>query len=156
MVNRPAASAQIYTLANAPAKAQPNSQMINSIPFAIANFSFTDVKPAQAADFAKPAAHIVARTFDGLLVTLDVIQQGSDSWTRISASTAPGAKPDIAQQASAINARADGFAFKLPAEKASALLVDQAKILTPPPPGQQGMPPGMMGMPPGMMGGATP
>ncbi len=154
MVNRASASAQIYALANAPAKAQPNSRMINSIPFAIANFTFTDVEPLAPADFAKPQAHIVARTFDGLLVTLDLIQQGNDTWARLSASTVPGAKPDVAQQASALNARANGFAFKLPAEKASGLLVNQAQILTPPPPppGQPGMPQ----LPPGMMGGMTP
>ncbi len=152
-VHRNSASDQIYTLAAAP-KGPPNSQMINSIPFAIANFTFSDVKVANPADFAK-AAHAIARTFDGLLVSFDLIQQGSDYWTRLSASTAPGAKPEIAQQASAINARAGGFAFKLPAEKGNALMVDLPKIMTPPPaPPQQ---PGLQGMPPQFMGsGMTP
>jgi hypothetical protein len=152
-VHRSSPSEQIYTLAVTP-KGASNSQMINSIPFSIANFSFSDVKPVNPADFAK-AAHAIARTFDGLLVSFDLIQQGSDVWTRISASTAPGAKPEIAQQASAINARAGGFAFKLPAEKGNALLVDLPKIMTPPPaPPQQ---PGMPGMPPQFMGsGMTP
>lgn len=144
-VHRSSPSEQIYTLAVTP-KSAPNSQMINSIPFSIANFSFSDVKQANPADFAK-AAHAIARTFDGLLVSFDLNQQGSDVWTRISASTAPGAKPEIAQQASAINARAGGFEFKLPAEKGNALLVDLPKIMTPPPaPLQQpGMPPQFMG-----------
>jgi hypothetical protein len=143
-VSRPNASAQIYTLARTP-KGAPNSQMINSIPFSIANFSFSDVKPVNAADFAKPAK-AVARTFDGLLVSFEFSQQGADVWTRFTASTAPGAKPEIAQQADAINARAAGFEFKLPAEKGNALTVDLAKIMTPPPkPPQQGMPPQFMG-----------
>jgi hypothetical protein len=161
MVRRDSASQQIYTLANAPAPgkgAQPNSQMVNSIPFSIANFSFSDVKPVNAADFAKPA-HATARTFDGLLITFDLAQMGSDVWTRFSASTAPGAKPEIAQQADAINAKASGFEFKLPSEKGNALTVDLEKIMTQPkpPPGQgmPGMPAGMPAdMPPGMMGGA--
>lgn len=155
-VSRASPSEQIYLLANAPKKGPaPNSQMVNSIPFAIANFSFTDVKPIVAADFAKPASHIVARTFDGLLVTLDVIQQGADSWVKLSGSTAPGAKPDIVQQASDLNARAAGFAFKLPAEKATSLLTDLAKIMTPPPPPPRQ--PGMPDLPPGMVPGmATP
>jgi hypothetical protein len=148
MVNRPSASAQIYTLTNAPKNGAPNSRTVNSIPFAIANFSFTDVRPAAPADFAK-ASHAIGRTFDGLLVTFDLIQQGTDIWTRLSASTAPGAKPEIAQQASAINARAAGFAFNMPPEKGSALLVDLATIMTPPPapPNPQGMPPQFMGTP---------
>jgi hypothetical protein len=145
-ISRANPSVQIYTLAKAPPKSTPNSQMINSFPFAIANFSFTDVRPAVPADFAQ-ATHVIGRTFDGLLVTFDVIAQGGDIWTRLSASTAPGAKPAIAQQASAINARAAGFAFKLPPEKGNALLNDLAKIMTPPPrpPQQQGISPQFMG-----------
>jgi Domain of unknown function (DUF4340) len=145
-ISRPSAAAQIYTLANAPKNSTPNSQIINSFPFAIANFTFTDVRTAAPAEFAK-TAHAIARTFDGLLVTFDVVQQGSDIWTRISASTVPGAKPEIAQQASAINARTAGFAFKLPPEKGNALLADLPKIMTPPPapPQQPGLPPQFLG-----------
>lgn len=152
-VSRPAASVQIYTLVNAPKPsptAQPNSQMINSIPFSIANFSFSDVKPVNPADFAKPA-RAIARTFDGLLVSFDLAQQGSDVWTRLSASTAPGAKPEVAEQAATINARTAGFEFKLPAEKGNALMVDLPRILTPPP-----TPPQQQGIPPQFMGGMTP
>jgi hypothetical protein len=151
IVRRASASEQIYTLANPP-KQPTNSQAINSIPFAIANFSFDDVKPVDAAQFAKPA-HAIARTFDGLLITFDLAQVGNDVWTRFTASTVQGAKPEIAEQASTINGRAGGFEFKLPAEKGNALLADMAKIMTmpKPPPGQGGFP---GGMPPGMMGGA--
>jgi hypothetical protein len=149
IVRRASASQQIYTLVTPP-KGEANSQMINSIPFAIANFSFSDVKPASPADFAKPV-HVIARTFDGLLVSFDLAQIGNDVWTRFSASTAPGAKPEIAQQAGVINARAGGFEFKLPAEKGNALMVDLPKIMTPPPrPAQQAIPPQFMGA------GATP
>ena len=43
----------------------------------------------------------------------------------------PGAKPEIVQQASALNARAAGFEFKLPQEKAAGLLATLDKIMTP-------------------------
>ena len=153
-ISRNSTADQIYTMANAPKKGSANSKMINSIPFAIANFSFADVKQAVPADFAKPVK-VVARTFDGLLISLDVIKDGTDVWTRISASGAPGSKPEIAQQASAINDRANGFAFKLPPEKGEALLVDQDKIMTPLPVQQQpgGIPQFNMDA---LRGGATP
>jgi hypothetical protein len=153
-VSRASAAVQIFTLINAPKKGSPNSQMINSIPFAIANFSIADAKPAMAGDFAKPVK-VVARTFDGLLISFDLSPQGSDVWTRFSASTAPGAKPDTVKEADQINARAAGFEFKLPAEKGSALMVDLDKIMTPVPVQQQ---PGSMPQfnLDALRGGATP
>jgi hypothetical protein len=153
-VSRASPSVQIYTLANAPKKGSPNSQMINSIPFAIANFSMSDAKPVMDRDFVKPVK-VVARTFDGLLICFDLSQQGSDIWTRFTASTAPGAKPEIVKEAGEINARAGGFEFKMPAEKGNALLVDMDKIMTPLPSQQPpgGMPQFNMG---GMPGGTTP
>jgi hypothetical protein len=136
LVNRPSATEQIFRLANPPKSGAPNSQMVNSIPFSIANFTFEDVKPVSELDFSKPA-HAIARTFDGLLVSFDLVKQGDDVWTRLSASTAPGAAPAIAKQAAAINAQTGGYAFKLPAEKGNALMVDLPKIMTPPPPPPQ-------------------
>ena len=130
-VHRAHPSDQIYTLAAPPKQGTPNSLLINSIPYAIANFSLADVQPAASMDFTK-SSHAVARSFDGLLVTFDIIQQGSDVWARLAASTAPGAAPMVINEAAAINARSAGWAYKLPAEKGSALTNDLAKIMTPP------------------------
>jgi hypothetical protein len=147
-VHRAHPSEQIYTLVAPPKQGTPNSLLVNSIPYAIANFSLADVQPAASMDFTK-SSHAVARSFDGLLVTIDIIQQGSDVWARLAASTAPGAAPMVINEAAAINARSAGWAYKLPPEKGSALTNDLAKIMTPPTAPQgtpQDMPPGMAGM----------
>ena len=150
-VHRAHPSDQIYTLAAPPKQGTPNALLVNSIPYTIANFSLADVQPAAGMDFTK-SSHAVARSFDGLLLTFDILQQGSDVWARLAAGAAPGAAPTVINEAAAINARSGGWAYKLPAEKGSALTNDLTKIMTPQPApqGSQGMPPDMAGMmPPG-------
>ncbi len=148
-VSRPNPGEQIYNLAAAPKKGMPNSIMINSIPYSVGTFSFTQVQPVAKIDFSK-TSQAIARTFTGLLVSIDLTQQGPDVWAKVSASTAPGAAEAVLQEAAAINARTGGWAYKLPPEKGRALTTDLAKIMTPPPP-PPGMP-GMGGMPPGYGG----
>jgi Domain of unknown function (DUF4340) len=149
-VHRLKPSDPVYTLAAPPKGATPNSQAINAIAYAVNSFSLTDVQPAAKLDFSK-ASHAVARTFDGLLVTFDFVEQGGGIWAKLAASTVPGTAPMIGNEANAINARTAGWAYKLPPEKGAALLSDLAKLTAPPPApqGPQGMP---GGLPPGMAG----
>jgi hypothetical protein len=64
-----------------------------------------------------------------LSVQFELAQRPDGVWARISANaTAPAA----AQEAAAANTRAGGWAFKIPAEKARALLVNRARVTTPP------------------------
>ncbi|HEY0301278.1 MAG TPA: hypothetical protein VGC36_08105, partial [Rhizomicrobium sp.] len=69
-------------------------------------------------DLANPAgiARVVTRTFDGLTVTVNAQRIGADVWATLFAAADP-AKPDAAKEAAAINARAAGWAYKLPAFK---------------------------------------
>jgi Domain of unknown function (DUF4340) len=83
----------------------------DAVASAIADFSFDDIRPAGGFDFTN-ASRLITKTFDGLIVTTDVVKQGNDYWARIFADAAPG-KPDAAKEAQAINAHADGWAFKL-------------------------------------------
>ncbi len=150
-IHRAHPSDQAYTLAIPPKQGTPNAQMINAIAYAVTSFSLTDVQPASGMDFSK-GSHAVARGFDGLLVSFDVIQQGSDVWAKLTASTAPGAAPMVANEAASINAHSAGWAYKLPPEKGAALTSDLPKLMTPPPAPQglsQDLPPGMTGLPPG-------
>ena len=73
------------------------------------------------------ATRMVTQTFDGLIVTVDVIKQGSDYWAQVFADAMPG-KPEAAKEANEINAHAADWAYKLAAYK-GAQLVDPARRL---------------------------
>ena len=99
---------------------------------AISGFTFDDVRPARDFDFSDGAhtARLVAHTFDGLIVTVQTIQQGKDYWSEVSAEGAAG-KPDAQQQARTIDARASGWAYKLPMYKGQQLMTPLENLLKP-------------------------
>ena len=142
-----------FKLAAPPKTGYPNQQIMDAIPYAVASFSLADVQPASTVDFSA-ASHAVGKGFDGLLITLDIAPKGHDLWARITAAAAPGAGAEAVKDASGINAKVAGWAYKLPDEKGRALIADLDAVMTPPPPqpGQGGGMPGMPmgGLPPGM------
>ena len=97
---------------------------------AVVDFSFDDVKPARDFDFSNPfrASRVVTKTFDGLTVSVNVIQQGQDYWATVSAD---GTGPDARNEAREINARASGWAYKLPAFKGQQFLTPLESLLKP-------------------------
>jgi len=97
---------------------------------ALADFSFDDIQPAANFDFDNQASHTVTRTFDGLIVGVDVVKQGSDYWARVFAGAAPG-KPDAAKEARDINASAQGWAYRLPAYKGAQFMAPLDSLLKP-------------------------
>ncbi|MDE2135454.1 MAG: DUF4340 domain-containing protein [Alphaproteobacteria bacterium] len=97
---------------------------------AIADFSFTDVRPAVDFDFDDQSWHTVTRTFDGLIVSADVVKQGADTWARVYADAVPG-KPDAAREAHDINADAQGWAYKLSAYKGTQFTTPVDGLLKP-------------------------
>lgn len=99
---------------------------------AISGFTFDDVRPAREFDFSDSAhvARTVARTFDGLVVTVHAIQKGQDYWATLSAEGEPG-KPQAQQQARTIDARASGWAYKLPTYKGRQFMTTLESLLKP-------------------------
>jgi hypothetical protein len=97
---------------------------------ALADFSLDDVQPAGNLDFDNQASRTVTRTFDGLIVGVDVVKQGSDYWARVFAGAAPG-KPDAAKEAREINTYGQGWAYKLPAFKGAQFMVSLESLLKP-------------------------
>ena len=98
----------------------------------LSNFTFDDVKPARDFDFADGhAARMVARTIDGLIVTLQAIKQGQDYWATVSADAVPG-KSGAQRQARAIDSRASGWAYKLPPYKGQQIVTTLESLLKPP------------------------
>jgi hypothetical protein len=94
---------------------------------AITGFNFDDVARANAADFAN-AASSVTQTFDGLEITVKVAAKGMDHWAIVSAKAN---NPMVQKEADAINARADGWAFKLPEMNVTQLVSPLETLLRP-------------------------
>jgi hypothetical protein len=126
----------------------PDPQVINDLGFAVAAFIASDVRPAAGMDF-KGATKVDAHGFDGLAINLLVIKQGEDYWAQVSAATAPGVPAAIVQEAAAVNARTQGWAFKLPAEKGAVMMTSLQRLMTPPAPKQGQIAPPGMAPPPG-------
>ena len=102
----------------------------DAIGAAVTAFTFDDAKPAKSFDFSK-AWKILTKTFDGLTVTIQLLQQGQDYWATIAAEAVPG-KPAAAKEAQAINAKASGWAYKLPAFKGQQLMTKLDSLLKQP------------------------
>ena len=99
----------------------------------ISNFTFDDVKPATAFDFSDGhAARLVAKTFDGLIITLQAIKIGQDFWATVSADATPG-NPNAQRQARVIDSRTSGWAYKLPPYKGQQIMTTLDSLLKPPP-----------------------
>jgi hypothetical protein len=97
----------------------------------ISNFTFDDVKPARDFDFSDGhATRLVARTFDGLVVTVQAVKQGADVWATVSADVLPG-KTGAQPQARAIDSRASGWAYKLPPYKGQQMMTTLESLLKP-------------------------
>lgn len=106
-----------------------NAQSPNGVAVATVGFTFDDLRPARSFDFTN-ATRVTTRTFDGLIVTVRVIAQGADHWATLSAEAAPG-RPAMEKEARRIDARTDGWAYKLPAYKGQQFMTTLESLLTP-------------------------
>jgi hypothetical protein len=99
---------------------------------AITGFTFDDVQPAKDLDFSDPAhtTRVVTKTFDGLTVTVQVIQTGKTYWATVSAEGAAG-KPDAQKEAREIDAHAFGWAYMLPPYKGQQFMTTLDSLLKP-------------------------
>lgn len=106
-------------------------EILDSMASAIATAEPEDVMPsAQAPGGGKPARLEIA-TFDGLRLNGTIVEMDGESWLRLSATPAPEAEddPGVAARAAAINARVEGWAFRVPAWKVDPLLKPLADLI---------------------------
>lgn len=104
----------------------------DGIAAAITGFTFDDVKPSKNFDFSD-AGHptrVTTKTFDGLTVTVEAIQQGGATWATVSAEGAPG-KSDAQKEARDIDLHAFGWAYKLAAYKGQQFMTSEDSLLKP-------------------------
>jgi len=115
----------------------------NGIGNALLGMSFDDVQPLSKVDFAG-AAQAAFATFDGLSLSLSLIEKERDFWITITAAadpslkppTPPGVtssklKPDVAKEAKEINALVAGWAYKIPRYKGTLLTAPLEDLLKP-------------------------
>jgi Domain of unknown function (DUF4340) len=102
----------------------------DAVAAAVVDFSFDDVKPSHDFDFSDAfhTARVVTKTFDGLTVTVNVIQQGQDYWATVSAE---GTGPDARNEARQIDARVNGWAYKLAGFKGQQFMMPLESLLKP-------------------------
>jgi len=142
-VSRAKSSDADFTLTPLPAGKTPSDPTIpDGVASAITDFGFDDVRPAREFDLSNPATHarVTTRTFDGLRVTVLVVKAGADYWATVSAEPINPADAVTGKEAATINARAAGWAYKLPAFKGQLFMTTLADLLKPPPAPPQGMP----------------
>lgn len=124
-----------FTLAPIPpGKTVSDPTVPDGVASALTGFGFDDVRPARSFDFNNPAttARIITKTFDGLSVTVNVVKPGADYWATISAEPHAPGRTDAAAEASAINAHASGWAYKLPAYKGQLFMTTLDALLKAP------------------------
>jgi Domain of unknown function (DUF4340) len=132
-VRRDKPSDSDFALVNLPAGRELSyAGAADGVAGAITGFTFDDVKPSKDFDFSDPSktTRLVTRTFDGLIVTVEVIRKGQDDWATVSAEAQPG-KPDAAKEAREIDAHASGWAYKLPAYKGELFMTTFDSLLKP-------------------------
>jgi hypothetical protein len=101
----------------------------DAVASSIVDFGFDDVKPAKDIDFAN-SSRLVTKTFDGLTVTVNIVHLGQEYWAQLSADAVAG-KPDAAKEARTIDARASGWAYKLPDYKGAQFMTTLESLLQP-------------------------
>jgi len=129
-----------FTIAPLPAGRSLAYESAADIPAsALVGFAFEDAQPIGNFDFSHLAAQHVTKTFDGLVVSVRIIDKAGAHWASVTAqATAPAAQAE----ATAINGRANGWAFKLPDYKYTMFAAALETMLKPlgPPPAAPGAP----------------
>jgi hypothetical protein len=106
-----------------------DSATADGLATAITGLSFDDIKAGKDIDFSN-AAKLVTKTFDGLSVTTDVVHVGAEYWAEFGAMNMAG-NPEIGKQARIINARVNGWAYKLPDYKGAQFMTPLESLLKP-------------------------
>jgi len=96
---------------------------------ALTGFSFEDVKPANTVDFSN-AAHLKTRTFDGLQIDAAIAKVGAEYWVTLDTESV-GNNPAVAKEARSIDARANGWAYKVADYKGAQLTTPLESLLAP-------------------------
>jgi hypothetical protein len=132
VVQREQADDKDFAIKDMPADRKAKSSYeVGAVGGAFESIDLDDVRPAADIGFTANSPVTEAVTFDGLRITVALAEKDGATWGRFSAKAEPPAKPveggklksadDVKKEADAINAKAGGWAYKLPAYKIEAL-----------------------------------
>jgi hypothetical protein len=103
---------------------------------ALAFLSLEDITSAQIIDVPTggviPGPHLEFRTFDGLLVMIQLADKDGRTWARIAAAVDPAANdvsPEVVQEVAQITERTSRWAFAIPEYKTSVMKVTMIDLL---------------------------
>lgn len=118
-----------FRLAELPAGKKLKSETALGEPAgALGGFHLADLQPARDIDLAGGGAgHAQYSSFDGLTVTIDLVERNDGTWARFSAAGTGSAEKTAAD----LNARWSGWIYKLPAYQAGLLKTNLAQLLEP-------------------------
>ena len=130
-VTRADAGQRDFTLAGVPEGQKIKSAgSVNAVAWTLERLRFDDVTSADQVDFATAAAGTATYTgFDGLTVRVTLAAKDDATWARLEASADDDAKPEAREEAAAIQARTDGWAFRLPEPKLEKLRTRLADLI---------------------------
>jgi hypothetical protein len=94
----------------------------------VVGFVYQDVAKADQINFTN-APQTVFSTFDGLNITIRVANRGMERWATVSAQAT---NPMVQQEAAAINARNNGWAYRIDDFKANQIVATRETLLRPP------------------------
>lgn len=118
-----------FTVANLPAgRSLAYESAADVAASALVGFVMEDAQPVANFDFSRPIAQHVTRTFDGLVVTVRIIDKAGAKWATL---TAQAAAPTAQAEAAAINARTNRWAFRLPEHKFNMFAATLDSMLRP-------------------------
>jgi hypothetical protein len=147
IVERELPSTADFAIANLPEDKQPlHGAAGNALGSSLGFLSFEDARQASAVDFGG-GRKVIFRTFDGLVVEVDMLEKDGGWWARYQARAEPEAsrleslpederaelKPadEVAREAEEINRRYAGWAYLLPEYKAKDFATDMDKVAGP-------------------------
>ncbi len=130
-VTRADAGQRDFTLAGVPEGQKIKSAgSVNAVAWTLERLRFDDVTSADRVDFATAAAGTATFTgFDGLTVQVTLAAKDDATWARLEASADDDAKPEAHDEAAAIRARTQGWAFRLPELKLEKLRTRLADLI---------------------------
>lgn len=112
---KPDKDAPNFTLREMPQKHRlKHADAADNMAIVLTDLELQDLKTADKVAFPpEHTTHTRFRTFDGLTIDVDLVEQDGKDWVRLVPGTAPGASADVVAQAAALADRTRGYAFNV-------------------------------------------